>query len=668
MAKLKISAVEIIGKLQDSKAIVDYLQRKGVVQLIKTDYEDVTFNEFSSTVSQFDRFYSDANEALSIINKYSPEKKGLIASLTGREEISLDDLLLKSEKADEALSVCSEINDLEKQIVDSRVEIQRNNVSMDILKPWMTLDIPTNYRGTQTTAVFLGTLPGQLTREDVLTSIATSVPDSEACDVTIVSSEKGQTCIAVFAERKIEKAVEEHLRQMGFNYPTDPTKHPPKVRYERLEARNEQLQKDISDVEEKLAAFAGERENIKFLCDYLLLRKEKYQALSMFGMTDSVFVITCYSAEKYAVKFKEKLESEYACSVEIKDVAEDDENVPVILENNAFAKPVQNIVGMFALPSKTDIDPTSITAIFYYFFFGMMLSDAGYGLMMVVVLSILLKKYKFEESMRNNLKMFLYCGISTVFWGAMYGSWWGDMFSVINVEFLGGEPLNLALWMDPLARLMDLMVWCFGFGVVHLFVGVGAKGYSLLKQGRKFDAFCETIPTYVFIIGVAPIFLNLFTTVPEGFSKISPYILAVGAVLVIATAGRASKSIGGKIGQGLYGLYNLVSGYLGDVLSYSRLLALGLATGIIAQVMNMLGTIATNTVVKLLMFIVVSIVGHTVNIAINLIGAYVHTIRLQYVEFYAKFYDGGGIEFKPLSLKTQYYRLKTDSKSKIKEF
>lgn len=660
VAKLEMSKIEIVGVLSDSKSIVDMLQRDGSVQMISSkECEGVQFNEFSSTVSDLERFFSDAKTAIAVINKYSPEKKSLMSSLGGRKELTLGELIEKNERAEEGLSVAARIIELDKKIADSNAEIQRNIVALDVLAPWMSLDIPTDFHGTKTTAAFVGVLPGAFSKDDVLSMLKNANENLELCEAEIVSSCDGQTCLVVFCPARLRQEAESALRSLGFSYPSDPTKHPPKVRSERLKKRNEELELLIKDCKEELQGLASQRENLEFLCDYLSVRVEKYKALSMFGMTDYAFVISAYAATRDAKRLKEYIESRYKAYVEIYEPAPD-EDVPVVLENNKFSKPVENVVKMYSLPSKTDIDPTSVTAFFYYFFFGMMLSDAGYGLMLVIAILIILKKFKLEESTRNTLRMYLYCGISTVFWGAMYGSWWGDLFSVINTEFLGGKPLSLVIWLDPLNELMRVMVWCFGFGLVHLFTGVAVKGYSLLKQGKKFDAFCETVPTYVLVLGAAPVFLSLFMTVPEELSKLSPYVIAVGAVLVILTAGREAKSIGGKLGKGFYGLYNMLSGYLGDVLSYSRLLALGLATGVIAQVMNMIGTIPENKVLKLIVFVIVAIFGHIANLAINIIGAYVHTTRLQYVEFYSKFYEGGGTEFKPLSLKTQYYRLKDD--------
>ena len=662
MAKLPVSVIEIIGKLEDAKSIVDYLQRKGVAQLIKTDYDGVLFNEFGSTVSQLERQYKETCDALDILNKAVPEKRKLTAMLEGRSPISLNDLLSKNETAEAALSVETEINTLAKRIVDDRVEIQRNNVSLDILRPWISLDIPTNFTGTKTTAAFVGTLPKVYTRESLLTEIARLKPDLDDFDVEIVSAE-AQTCLVAFTGRAHRKEAEEALRELEFSFPNDATKHPPKVRFERLTKRNEALEDEIKQAQEKIASFADKRDDLKFLCDYLLVRKDKYEALSRFGMTDSVFVITGYCVEKEALKLKEKIEKRYVAQVDLRAPAEDDENVPVVLKNKQFFAPLENTVAMYSLPSAYDVDPTSVTAIFYYIFFGMMLSDAGYGLILAIAIGIILLKYKnkLEESMKNTLQMYFWCSLSTIFWGAMYGSWWGDWPVTFAKNFLGKD---LVIWhaLDPLNDMMNVMVLCFGLGLIHLFTGVAINGYNLWRHGKKISALCATIPVYVFILGCAPVFVNLFIPVPENISALAPYGMIGGIVLLVLAGVYESRNLFKGVAKGLYSVYNLISGYLGDILSYSRLLALGLATGIIAQVMNMLGCLPSNVVFRAILFIIVSIVGHVVNIAINLISAYVHTTRLQYVEFYGKFYEGGGKPFRPFGLNTKYYRLRNDVK------
>ena len=377
-------------------------------------------------------------------------------------------------------------------------------------------------------------------------------------------------------------------------------------------------------------------------------------------MTNRVFVLRGYIPEKRVEKVVGALEKSYTVAVEVTDPDQETQDVPVLLENNAFAAPVESITEMYSLPGKDDIDPNPVMAFFYYVFFGLMLSDAGYGLLMVIAMLFAKAKLKLEPKMKKTVNMFLYCGISTMFWGTMFGSWFGDAPQVIAREFFGKEIGSTAVWFEPVNDPMKLLLYSFLFGIIHLFVGLGVRFYMLWKDGKHLDAICDVVPVYLLVTGAAPLCAGIIIDVPTMLTTIGKYLAIAGAVLTVLTSGRSSKNILGKLGGGLYGLYNTASGYLGDILSYSRLLALGLSTGVIATVINLLGTMPGNKIVKLILFIFVFLVGHTANIAINLIGTYVHTNRLQYVEFFSKFYEGGGRSFTPLKANTKHFRFKEE--------
>lgn len=222
--------------------------------------------------------------------------------------------------------------------------------------------------------------------------------------------------------------------------------------------------------------------------------------------------------------------------------------------------------------------------------------------------------------------------------------------------------MRLYLWLNPQGDdLMTTMLWCFLFGIVHLFVGLAIKGYLEWKQGDRFGAICDVLSVYLAVGGAAPICAGMIIDVPDIYKTVGKYCALVGVVLIILTAGRSSKGIFGKLGSGLYALYNTISGYLSDVLSYSRLLALGLVTGIIGSVVNLMGTLPENMVVKTVLFTVVFVLGHAINFGINVIGAYVHTNRLQYVEFFSRFYEGGGRAFNPLKVNSSTFKLKEEN-------
>ena len=260
------------------------------------------------------------------------------------------------------------------------------------------------------------------------------------------------------------------------------------------------------------------------------------------------------------------------------------------------------------------------------------------------------------------MKMFFYCGISTIFWGALFGSWFGDIVPIIYTNFLGKEAPNLALWFEPIKDPIKLLLFSFIIGICHLFLGLIVFGVMQWRKGDKVSAILDTVPIMMTVLGAAPLAGSILAPdIPKIVMEIAKYLALAGVVLIVLTNSRSSKNILARLGGGLYGLYNIASGYLSDILSYSRLLALGLATGSIASVINMLGSMVQNPVVKAILLIVVFIVGHALNMAINVLGAYVHTNRLQFVELFSKFYEGGGKAFEPLTFNTKFFKFKEEN-------
>ena len=290
-----------------------------------------------------------------------------------------------------------------------------------------------------------------------------------------------------------------------------------------------------------------------------------------------------------------------------------------------------------------------------------MLSDAGYGLVMLIGTTIALKKFSVEGSLKRSLVMFRNCGVSTLIWGALFGSWFGDLPQIIASNFFGKTIVTTALWFEPLDNPIKLLLFSFALGIAHLFLGLGVNFKILWSEGRRLDAVCDVIPVYIAVLGAAPMAASILTNVPDVYTEIGKYLLIIGAIAIVLTSGRSGKNVFMRFFGGIYGLYNIATGYLSDILSYSRLLALGLATGSIAGVINLIAVMPQNTVLKAVMLIVVGIAGHTANLGINLLGAYVHADRLQFVELFSKFYEGGGRAFKPLKADTKYIKFEKEN-------
>lgn len=651
--------IELIALPEDRKKLIERLQRRGIVEI--TNIEEKRFKKLDtqSQISQFERSKSVANNAHILMMRYFPPKKGLLDGFQGRREIEKHDFGKKAAQRDELLKLCSNVIAADKKIGECDSDIVRTNVLIETLEPWTGLDCPTNFTGTKRTRFFVGSISGKHTAQEIEDCISEKGDFSSGICVDVISSFKEVTDFYVICHKDDTAAMQTALREINFTELTDKTALKPAEQLEEYKKKLEKLEKDKQDALSFIEESSKRIADVEFLSDYFTIRKEKYEALAQLALTRNTFILTGYIPEKYADKFIKEFEGKFTCAISVYDLAEG-EDAPVLLSNDGFAAPVEGITEMYALPGKHDIDPTSVMSFFYYFFFGMMLSDAGYGLVMVIGCALALKFMHLEDKMRKTLKMFLYCGISTVFWGAMFGSWFGDIVQVVAREFFGKEIGSIALWFEPLNDPIKLLLYCFAFGIVHLFVGVGANFYNQWRQGNKWDAIFDSIPVYLTVLGICPMGASILTTVPPILSQIGGYVAIAGVVLLVLTQGRSSKTIVGRLGGGLYALYNTATGYLSDILSYSRLLALGLATGCIASVINLIGTMPENLTVKAIMLVVVFIIGHLLNLAINVLGAYVHTDRLQFVEMFSKFYSGGGKAFKPLTVNSKYYKFKEE--------
>ena len=399
------------------------------------------------------------------------------------------------------------------------------------------------------------------------------------------------------------------------------------------------------------------------------MRAEKYGELEKLENTKHTFFLKGYIAEKDAQPLTRYLGEKFDAVVECQDIPENEE-IPIVLQNNAFSRPVESVLETYSLPKRYEFDPTGIMAIFYYIFFGMMFSDAGYGLVMTIACAVILKKFKnMEEGLKKSVKMFFFCGISTTFWGAMYGSFFGDAITVIGKTFFNADWKFPPLWFDPIqgTNSMTLLMYCFLFGIIHIFVGLGISGYMSIKNGKPLDAVYDVLSWYLLVGGgiLALLSMDMLKsmtgfTLPPIFLTIGGVCALVGAVIILFFSGRGSKPVK-RLLKGIYGVYGVTS-YLSDILSYSRLLALGLATGVIAQVFNQIGSMFGGGL-GVIPFTIVFLIGHTLNIGINALGAYVHTNRLQFVEFFGKFYEGGGEKFAPFKINTKHYNIKEDIKN-----
>ena len=670
MAKLKMKTVRIIALRQDRKRLLEHLQDNGLVQLTKSENSREGFRrvDVSSQMQVFERNVELTEQALKILDNIRPEKAGMLASFKGRREIDPDEIGVIASNAKEVIETCSRIVELDKQCSDNNAEQVRIKTQLAQLESWQKLDIPLNTTDTKSTAVFIGSLPELYTEERLKTALAAENPKLEF-EFEIEFCESNTTNLVVFAPISQKEMAEEALRALGFARPMSPTSKVPKVKAEKLREKSKRLSEENKKAQEEIASFDEMREQIKYTQDYFRIRSDKYNVINNIDHSKHVFIIEGYVPEEDCEKLEALCTRAATCVVEFGDAGDD---APVKLKNNKLAEPAQGILTMYSSPGKTDLDPPPILAFFFYFFFGMMFSDAGYGLLLILGTALLIKIFKPDKKMRNNLKLFQYCGVSTMLWGLVFGSIFGDAPAAIAKLITGneyvmahsisnlGDPTPAILpWpiIDPQKDALVLMIISIAFGLVHILVGMGCKFVVCFRQKDYAGAFFDTGLWMLMLIGFAVLAAGMV---------FAPILMTIGAVIAIAcavglilTQGRGKKGIVGKAIGGVASLYDITS-YISDLLSYSRLLALGLTTGVMAQVFNMLATMMGTNVLGIVFMIVIFLLGHLINIGLNALGAYVHTMRLQYVEMFSKFYEGGGKEFEPFSLNSKYIKIQED--------
>ncbi|MBE6571975.1 MAG: V-type ATP synthase subunit I [Ruminococcaceae bacterium] len=642
----KMKKLTLVAARGDIDSIANELLWLSAVE-IKDAQGESGLSSYDSSVQtvEYERrrdIIADAIDALAPFG--SGKKKKSPPGFSRQSFEKLEDKLCESEKlAQEAARLIGENS-------ESRSEINRIDAETANLAPWAKFDLPLAIDSTRSTSIIKGTLPINASLADISAQI------NEEADAVLGEAGRDNSFVCVWAvcmaqDREKVTAV---LLKHGFS----------KVSFEkygrvcadeleRLKTEKADLLKKIEQNTKELKSLAEKRSELEVSYDYLTYRLDQLKVKSSILCTECTGILQGW-LPVYAIPRLEKKLSEYECYYDLAD-PEEGEDVPVMLSNTPFASPFESIIAMYAYPKYGSFDPTIIMGIFYAIIFGLIMQDVGYGLLLVIGCPLMMKIMKPKESTKKMLKAFMICGFFTIFFGMMFGGYFSDLPLQIAQNWFGvkAESLpELALLFNPIENNMGFLILALGVGVLHLVTGLLIKAYMLIKEGDVFAAIFDVGSWLVLFAGI-----GLLLAVPS----VGMWVAIAGAAMLVLTQGRGSKSIIGKFFKGLYSLYDLIN-YLSDLLSYSRIFALGLSGAIIGQVMNILGTLAGNSVVGIIAFILIFAIGHALNLALSLISAFVHTARLQYIEFFGKFYVDGGNPFKPSSVNTKYSEITEEAK------
>jgi len=674
MAVVQMDHFQLCAMQNDRKKILELLQRRGCVEVTNRQVEDSIFTK-KDTTETYNTFVRNAElvaKAAQIINKLSPIEKPMLAFLQGREVINKEELAVIESMQENILNEAEQILQWDRDVAEAKAENLRLEMELEALDPWLKLPFEQDFKGTKKTAVIMGTLSGTRTVEDILLGLATVYPQLSAVHLEVISTSTLQTVFYVIVPKKYAKETEEALRVMGFTRPANISESVPAQTKKQLEEKIASNKENITKCESSIKDKAELYSTFLKIEDYFKMRAEKQEVVSRLVHSKHAFVLDGYLTENNSEAIRKELEEKFNVAVDIYPSGWDNTQAPVLLKNNAFARPAESILSSYSLPGIMDIDPTNVLSIFYYIVFGIMFSDAGYGFIMALACAVCLKRFKnMEENWRNSLLLFFWCGVSTVIWGIVFSSYFGDVVNVVSGLFFGREISIPPLWISPLEEPILMLLFSLAIGLAHLTAGYMLKMATCLRNKQPMDAIWDgALP----IILIYPLIVVLMGT--EMFFGLAGFKLSLSSTItnvcfavsgacmvgVLLTGGRESKSWGKRLLKGIYALYNVLAGWLGDILSYSRLLALGLATGVIASVMNRLGAMLGGGITGAIIFTIVFLVGQTLNFGINVLGAYVHSNRLTFVEFLGKFYEGGGRAFEPFGIHTKHYKIEEDVK------
>ena len=649
--------VAVIGLDTEKEKLMSELSDFGAVELTQQSHKleddewkvlaDLDGNQ--ECVVKLEQKLAKAQQALDIIEKYDKSKSPLFST---RRRVDFEGLKKLRKDNSQAEAIIDKF--LEKGDRIHALNETVNKLEIDILSliPWVDYDLPMALTETRDCNIHKGVLPLDCDTEGLAKSLEQSF---EQVIFKVVNRDKELQYVALVCQKALEEQVMETLREKGFNESVfKDLKETSADAIKRKEKELEEAHNEIQALACEIATDASLKEKIEEYYDVTFLEAEKQKNKAKLLKTSKTFLLEGWIPERLVEKAK-KILDENECYYVFRDPL-DEEEVPVLMENSKFITPFESVTEMYSLPNYRGFDPTKIFAAFYVVFFGIMLSDAAYGIIMAVACFIILKKYDLEGMAQKLITLFMYCGISTTFWGALFGGWFGDIATVVARLFFGVEFVIKPLWFNPMDDPIKLLIFSIALGIVHLFTGMAIKSYMQIKEGKWFDALCDQGFWIITITGICA-WLGGGMVAPA-LVNIGMYMAIAGLVGLLLTGGRHSKGIGKVIG-GLSSVYDITS-YLSDILSYSRILALGLATGVIAQVVNTMGSIFGGGIIGAILLLVIFIFGHTLNIAINVLGAYVHTCRLQYVEFFGKFYMDGGEPFEPMGQKTKYIRVMKD--------
>ena len=634
--------LRLLGMESEREALLKAMQDMECVEISSIDGSEEALK--SGFAKPDDKALMSAQEAsrayrtaLASLDRFAPEKKGMFRKRQGVSRAAF----FSAESEENARTAAETINKDTRRLGEIESERTKNEALRATLAPWLTVDAPLG-GADGALAVFFGTAGLNVT-DDALKALADSLDGLLTWQQA--SSDRSLRYLLVMCHGSVKERALSALRDLGFSTVsfrgmTGTAKENDKALAENLAT----LEKERQEIEQRIAGLGGKREALLEASDRAAIALRREEAKSRLVGTDKVFLLEGWLPADRCAEIEKTLKP-FTCAIETREPTEDEyPQVPVQLKNNKLTQPLNMVTEMYSLPAYGTLDPNPLMAPFFILFYGIMMADMGYGLLMMIASVIISKKYRPKGTSGELFSLLGLCGISTFIMGALTGGFFGDFLTQLVAIVSPGTVFALPKLFDPLDDLTMILIGSMALGMVQIVTGMAISLIEKCKRKKFLDAFFEEITWWIVFIGIALLALG------KGAA-----VLYVGCALVLLgpiVQGKGWGKLTGVFGS----LYNHVTGYFGDILSYTRLMALMLAGSVIAQVFNMLAAMPGNVIA----FIIISMLGNAMNFGLNLLGCYVHDLRLQCLEFFNKFYVDGGKPFRPLAVDTKYVDIQKD--------
>jgi V/A-type H+-transporting ATPase subunit I len=655
MALTPMQKVAVFFPVEERDSFLSLLQDKGAVQMLDLKEspigEDLEIAE-AGAASDAERLAGDLKRAIEDISKFE-EKGGFLSALAGGKVMVDTRQFNATVKEFDYPGVVNEIEKLELERAELRARRHHLESLIAQLEPWRALDVPLEEISSRKeariqTGVVSGRSPAALA--EVLGQ------ETETGWMETVSETDRESFVVVFYHCFEEDRVHEVLRKNDFDaVGFEDLKGLPRELIADAQGRMAPLEKEADELAARGAELAANKPKLMVVHDYFAEEARKARARSLVGTTRKAGMVEGWIRAAEYEKLTNDIESKISAAEVTKIEPDEGEEPPIELTNRRLIQPFEVITEMYGMPHSKEVDPTPLAAPFFALFFGICITDAGYGIVLVA-LSLFLMKYL--HTGRKFLWLIFAGGMMTILMGAVTGGWFGITDEVLP-SWLGfvGSFRNALMQFDPMKQPMVMFALAIGLGFIQVTFGLLIEMIENFRKKRIMAGVFEQM-TWVVLIWSAALFgagkMGYISGAYVPGFKTAAIVAALG---IVGFTNRVSKNPVIRIGAGIYRLYG-ATGFLGDILSYTRLLALGLATGGIAMVVNLVALMARDIpIIGWPAMIVVLVGGHTFNIAVNALGGFVHSARLQYVEFYPKFFEGGGKPFKPFRRELKYTRL-----------